>query len=98
MPPLPLKLLFILNPLSGNQRTDDWERDIHDFFLNSEHTIYFYYLNSQDNEISLKKEISKINPQYVIAVGGDGTVSLVAKTIKGSNMAIDWKSTRLNSS
>ena len=88
MPPLPLKLLFILNPLSGNQRTDDWERDIHDFFLNSEHTIYFYYLSSQDNESSLKKEISKINPQYVIAVGGDGTVSLVAKTIKGSNMAM----------
>lgn len=88
MPPVPLKLLFILNPLSGDQRKDNWEKNISDFFINSEHTISFYYLNSQDNESSIKKEISRIKPQRVIAVGGDGTVSLVAKTIMGTNVAM----------
>ncbi|MBA2498384.1 MAG: diacylglycerol kinase family lipid kinase [Chitinophagaceae bacterium] len=88
MPLNSYKILFVINPFSGNQNKPDWEDEIRNYFLNSEHTIYFFHLSSQQNENSIKEEIFKIKPQRVIAVGGDGTVTTVAKSVMGTDIAM----------
>ena len=88
MPLNPHKILFVINPHAGDQSKVDWEENIREFFLNSEHTIYFYHLSSNDNENSVKEQIFKIKPERVIAVGGDGTVTMVAKTVMGTDVSM----------
>lgn len=88
MPLTPRKILFVINPHAGDQSKLDWEENIREYFLNSEHTIYFYHLSSNDNENSVKEQIFKIKPQRVIAVGGDGTVTMVAKTVMGTDISM----------
>ena len=88
MPLNTYKILFVINPHAGDQSKPDWEESIREYFLNSEHTIYFYHLGSNDNENSVKEQIFKIKPQRVIAVGGDGTVTMVAKTVMGTDVSM----------
>jgi YegS/Rv2252/BmrU family lipid kinase len=75
-----LKVLFIINPKSGNNGTD-WQRQIQDYFKFSNHCIKIYKLPDACNPEQIKQEIDGYQPQRVIAVGGDGTVKLVAQCL-----------------
>ncbi len=84
--PLQLKILFILNPVSGGKKKIDWEPLIRNYFKDLPHSIEFFVLSGKDDTSSLKYWFEKIKPQRVVAVGGDGTISLVAKQLLGTKM------------
>ena len=75
-----LKLLFILNPGSGNSTTD-WPVLITNYFAPLHHSIQLYQLPKNSNTQIISEKITLFSPHQVIAVGGDGTVKLVAECL-----------------
>ena len=86
--PLNLKILFVLNPVSGGKRKINWEPLIREYFKELPHTIEFFILSGKDDAGSLKYWFEKFHPHRVVAVGGDGTISMVVKQLLGTDMAI----------
>lgn len=81
-----LNILFILNPVSGGKKKRNWEPLIRDYFKPLPHTIEFFVLTGKDDVSSIQYWIKKLSPQRVVAVGGDGTISLVAQQLSGSGI------------
>ena len=86
--PQSLKILFVINPGSGTKSKIQWEPVIRDYFQNHHHTFDVFLLTGKDDATSLKYWIENLQPDRVIAVGGDGTVSLVAEQLLGSDIAM----------
>jgi diacylglycerol kinase (ATP) len=84
--PASLKILFVINPISGRKKNFNWERVIRDYFKNLPHTIEIYILCGKDDTGSVDYWIEKLQITRVVAVGGDGTVSLVAKQLLGTDL------------
>jgi diacylglycerol kinase (ATP) len=76
-----LNILFILNPVSGGKKKIDWENIIVDFFKSKDCTIEFFILSGKNDSDSIAHWIKKWAPHKVVAVGGDGTITLVAKEL-----------------
>jgi len=74
----PLNILFIINPVSGGKNSIDWEPEIRNYFKQLSYHIEFLILTGKDDAASISSRIEKLSPQKVVAVGGDGTVCLVA--------------------
>lgn len=77
-----LKVLFIINPVSGGKEKHDWETAIRDYFKDKPHSTEFYLLTGKDDKRSVMHHIDTIKPDRVVAVGGDGTVKMVAGLLK----------------
>ena len=75
-----LKILFIINPASGNN-TINWAVVIPDYFSTLNHAIQLYMLTKVCNVQTIKDKIDLFKPHQVVAVGGDGTIQLVAEAI-----------------
>lgn len=82
-----LKLLFIVNPGSGSDDTD-FKTVISDFFLPLNHHIEIYELPDKCSTDQINATIKKAKADRVIAVGGDGTLKLVAECLKGTKTPI----------
>ena len=78
------KYLFVLNKKSGNNATN-WKQEIENYFTNKNIEIQFYEMKGED-EKPLKLQIKQLNPDKVIAVGGDGTVSFLTKVLLHSKI------------
>ena len=76
-----LNFLFILNPVSGGRNKPDWEVIIRDYFKELPHVFDFFKLTGNDDQQAILEKIKEMKPDRVIAVGGDGTVSLVGKIL-----------------
>lgn len=74
------KLLFIINPASGKTNTD-WNGIIADYFKDKPVNALVHFLPESCDLQELKKKIDLVQPDKVIAVGGDGTVKLVAEAL-----------------
>lgn len=81
-----VNILFILNPVAGGKNKTKWEPVIRDYFKELPQNIKFFSLTGTDHTESIKDLIQKTAPQKVVAVGGDGTVSLVAKQLLNSSI------------
>lgn len=81
-------LLFVINPISGGNQKNEHEVAIKKHFESLPHKIKFFLLNDKNGEVELEKCILLEKPQRVVAVGGDGTVSMVAKKILGTDMEL----------
>src|SRR5687768_16262429 len=77
----PEKILFVINPVAGGKEKHDWEASIRDFFRELPHSIEFYLLNGKDDVTSINHHIETLQPQNLVALGGDGTVKMVAEII-----------------
>ena len=75
-----LKILFILNPGAGNN-TVDWAVEIANYFASSNHVFQLYHLTRTCKVETIKEKIKLFDPHQVVAVGGDGTVKLVAECV-----------------
>ena len=84
--PASLKILFIINPVSGGKKKIEWESAIRNYFKNLSHSIEIYILSGKDDTGSLNYWIEKLQITRIIAVGGDGTVSLIAKQLIGTDL------------
>lgn len=78
-PTLP-KLLFIINSRSGNQKTD-WKEEITRHFPNEKYWVELYDIPDACRPETIKEKIGQVSPDRVIAVGGDGTVKMVAECL-----------------
>lgn len=81
-------LLFVINPVSGGKEKKDHEAAIHEYFQKLPHKIEFFLLSNKNDEEELEERIKQVKPQKVVAVGGDGTVGMVAKKILGTDMQL----------
>ena len=86
MEPTRQKILFVINPNSGGKNKQDFETQIKSYFEKLSHDVLYYHLSGNDDEVGIKKEIDVFGPHKVVAVGGDGTVNLVAKVMMGSDI------------
>lgn len=82
------RILFVINPISGGRVKTDWENSIRDYFRDKPHSIEFFMLTGKNDPESVSHWIEKIKPEKVVAVGGDGTVSLVARLLVASNITL----------
>ena len=82
-----IKLLFIINPKSGNSKIN-WTAEIENYFANSINTIELYQLTQDCNIETIQEKIKSFSPQKVVAVGGDGTVKLVAECILNTDIQL----------
>jgi YegS/Rv2252/BmrU family lipid kinase len=82
----PSKFLFVLNPKSGSKSRTNWQSLISEYFKSKPHAIEFFLFTGNDDAGSLGQKIGEIKPDKVIAVGGDGTINLVATKLMGTNI------------
>ena len=81
------KILFIINPGSGNNNTD-WKKEIEFYFKDRLFEIEIVDLPNPCEPEMIRELIQKTGAAKVIAVGGDGTVKLVAEILKNSTMSM----------
>src|SRR3954469_4028101 len=82
-----LKLLFLINPKSGNNGTD-WHQQIQNYFNASKYNVQLFELPSPCEPRHIKETIEAFRPHRVIAVGGDGTVKLAAQCLLQTNIPL----------
>jgi diacylglycerol kinase (ATP) len=82
-----LKLLFIINPGAGKNKTD-WEKEIQSFFSLRSHQLELFKLPKDSAKATIEKKVDEFSPDRVIAVGGDGTLKLVVEALKGKTIPI----------
>lgn len=82
------KILFYVNPVSGGVDKKPFLEEAAQKLAESgiEHRV-FETEPDQDSEIVMK-EIQSYNPDLILAVGGDGTVSQLAQILKGTDHLI----------
>lgn len=83
-----LKLLFVINPVSGGKSKENWETRIREYFNPLPHTVEIFLLVGDSDADSIRHYISNWKPDRVIAVGGDGTIKAVAEHLVGSDISL----------
>lgn len=81
------KILFVINPGSGKNNTD-WKKEITTYFDNKDDILDFYELEKPPECEKLKKYLSLSDAHKIVAVGGDGTVTLIAGLLSGSSKSL----------
>jgi len=81
------KILFIVNPVSGRNNTN-WSELINDYFKSKPHVIQIYELTKNCNIETIKEQIKLFRPEQVVAVGGDGTIKLVAECLLNTDVKL----------
>ena len=82
-----LKLLFIINPGSGNNNKD-WHTIISDYFKSGTIEYDVFDLPDPCSPEKIQEKIDEYKPNRVVAVGGDGTVKLVAQCVQQTDIAL----------
>lgn len=82
------RYLFVVNPISGDRKKENILEQLDSF--TSKHKIEHKILKTtgENDEEQIKEEIDLYHPDVVVAVGGDGTVNLVARQIVNSDIAL----------
>ncbi|WP_303919986.1 diacylglycerol kinase family protein [Draconibacterium sediminis] len=75
------KLLFVINPISGDIEKDDLQDEIRRFMKEHDQAVEFFYTTGENDRQKISDKIEKLQPSTVVAVGGDGTINLVAQTV-----------------
>jgi YegS/Rv2252/BmrU family lipid kinase len=78
-----MKVLFILNPSSGNANNEKAILRIHQLAVEREFDFKFLYTNGRNDDERIAAELTSFKPDRVVAGGGDGTVQLVARNLMG---------------
>lgn len=88
MPESASTILFVINPKAGRRHKDDYQKAIQSYFIRLPHTIEFLFLDGKNDAHNLDRFLARFKPQTVVAVGGDGTVSMVAKKVLGTGILL----------
>jgi diacylglycerol kinase (ATP) len=84
------KILFIINPISGNNKRENKQQLIEDIIDAKHFDVNFKYTEYSKHATEIAKQAVNQGVDIVVAVGGDGTVNEVSKALIGSetNFAI----------
>ena len=82
-----MKLLFVINPVSGNNNTA-WADVISEYFAGLQHSIELLELDENCEPGTIITKIDSFKPDKVVAVGGDGTIKLVAECLLQKNIPL----------
>ncbi len=82
-------ILFVINPKAGSEKKNH-QLLIQNYCKTLPWSVHFYEMTGLNDGDELDKSIVLLKPATIAAVGGDGTISLVAKKILGTsiNLAI----------
>ncbi|HET8829337.1 MAG TPA: diacylglycerol kinase family protein [Pelobium sp.] len=81
------RVLFVINKKSGNRENYSVDETIAQHATKSGYLFKLYVCN-KNVEAEIRKEIDNFSPTIVCAVGGDGTVNLVASIIQSRNISL----------
>ncbi len=81
------KLLFVINPFSGNNNIK-WSDEITNYFQSLSYSIACFTVEKGCTTQTIQQQITNFSPQVVVAVGGDGTIKLVAECIMQTNITL----------
>jgi diacylglycerol kinase (ATP) len=81
------KILFVVNPKAGNSDQDYLSKisgaaDMHNF------TYEIYKTTGEGDDKKIRNYINEFIPETIVAVGGDGTVNMVARELMGTNIKL----------
>lgn len=79
------RFLFVVNPVAGGTDKEGFYRILEE---NGDILKWEYEIcktTGTDDPESIRKNIKSFQPQVVVAVGGDGTVSMLAKILEGTD-------------
>ena len=82
-----LPFFFVINKNSGNSKVD-WKQEITSYFNKKNTDIELYELSGNNDEAVIKQKLKDLQPLMAVAVGGDGTVSLVTKIVMGTDVIL----------
>jgi diacylglycerol kinase (ATP) len=85
---LNIKLLLVINPMSGGSDKVDIIKDIQDIAIKQQATLEVYQTTGDDDEKHIKNLVKEKSIDRILVAGGDGTIQLVAKAIEGLNIPI----------
>ena len=83
-----MTFLFAINPVSGGKEKTGWEEGIQTYFAQLPHTIHRLTLDGKTDDETLRQQIAQHKPDCVVAVGGDGTLKLVATALLGTDILL----------
>ncbi len=83
-----LRILFAINPVSGGTDKTELENAIQTYFADSPHEARMFHLDGKQDTALIRQQIANYKPDRVVAVGGDGTIKLVAQELLHSAMTL----------
>jgi len=83
-----IKLLLVINPISGGSDKDDIIKNIKNIVQNFDATIEVYQTTGDDDEKQIKDLVKEKNIDRILVAGGDGTIQLVAKVVLELNIPL----------
>ncbi len=83
-----LKIVFIINPASGQNSKKPDVDVIRNFFKSKSVEIEIFHSTERGHASELTKTAIKQKAASVVAVGGDGTVNEIAKELNGTNVSL----------
>ena len=83
-----MTFLFAINPVSGGKDKTNWEEGIRDFFTDTSHTMHQFLFDGKTDKETLRQQITEHKPDCVVAVGGDGTLKIVATALLDTNIIL----------
>src|SRR5688572_4798818 len=81
------RLLFIINAGAGTNKID-WTEAIRNYFTKLDESIKLFELHKDCKSEEIRQLIESFKADRVIAVGGDGTVNLVAQAVLQTNIPV----------
>lgn len=79
-------ILFVINPIAGDSNKELLLNRIHDWVGQRKGETRLWSTTGQNDRANLKDLLKALNPETVVAVGGDGTLKLCAGLLKDSKI------------
>ena len=80
------KILFVINPASGTRQKLDYETIISRYSEEYNFSYEIYTTTGEDDKNKIVRYIDDFQPETIIAVGGDGTINIVAGLVIGTKI------------
>lgn len=83
-----MRILFIMNPISGASSNDKAILLIHEKAAATHVDFKFLYTSSENDDERIQQQLIEYKPDRVVACGGDGTVQVVAKNLMNKKIPL----------
>ncbi len=75
------KIIFVVNPISGDLDKTNLENQIRAYAKQEDFQVHIYYTTGESDDVTIRELIQEIEPDKVVAAGGDGTCNMVGKLL-----------------